>query len=107
MRIRKRYRLANRWAVSIIMCCLPLAHDLNSLQLISITTGMVVYVLLIELWGTTAAGDSLFGAGAKEKKCKYVAKCSIPSKDLETAAKHGTIIKVEEYKETGEKGALD
>jgi hypothetical protein len=66
---------------------------------------MVAYVLLIELWGTTAAGDSLFGFGGSDKKCKYVAKCNIPSKDLEAAAKGGHVIKVEEYKDSGEKGA--
>ena len=88
-----------------MMCVLPTAHHLNSLHLISITTAMVVYVLLIELWGTTAAGDSLFAAGGAKQKCSYVAKCKIPSKDLEAAAKGGHVIKVAEYKDSGEKGA--
>lgn len=85
------------------MVCLPTAHGLNSLQLISITTGMVIYVLAVELWGSTCVGDSVFGGGS-DKKCKYTARCKISRNDLETASKKGTVIKVEELSGSAEKG---
>ena len=91
-------------AVSTVFFCLPTAHWLNSLNLIAITTCLVVYVLVIELWGSTCVGDSLFG---EQKKCKYTARCKISKKDLESAVKGGHVIKVEELKDTGEKGMYE
>lgn len=63
MRLAKKYRLANRLAVCLIMFLLPLAQDLRSLELISITLGLVVWVLVVELWGKSCKGDSWFAAG--------------------------------------------
>lgn len=34
MRISKKIRIANRFGVCVIMFCLPIAHGLNSLQLV-------------------------------------------------------------------------
>ncbi|KAK5997012.1 hypothetical protein PT974_02361 [Cladobotryum mycophilum] len=79
LRLNKHIRLANRVAVCIIMFFLPMAHSLRSLDLISITLGLTVWVLTIELWGKSCTDDPFFG----EECCvKYTAKCS--KKDLET-----------------------
>lgn len=58
-------------------------------------------MLAVDLWGTSCAGDPLFGG---DKKCKYVARCKISKKDLESAVKDGHVINVEELSESGEKG---
>ncbi|KAL3427561.1 hypothetical protein PVAG01_01070 [Phlyctema vagabunda] len=100
-RLRKHYRLANRFAVCIILLCLPTAPWLNSLQLVSIVTGLIVWVLLLELWGASCPKESIFGG---QRTCKYTAKCKMSRKDLETAAKSGTTIRVQDLKEKGEKG---
>ena len=56
-RILKRPRLAIRSAVAITLICLPLADGLNSLQLISTTTGLILFVLMVEVWGQTPKAD--------------------------------------------------
>jgi hypothetical protein len=56
---------------------------------------MIVYVLSVELWGTACVGDRWCGTGECQRR-KYFAKCDISKKDLESAAKTGHIIKVEE-----------
>ena len=92
-RIAKRYRLAVRVAVAVILFCLPLAHKLNSLEIISTTTGLVALILMVDLYGSTAVHDSFF----KDKRvCKYSADCHIKKKDVETAIKTGEKISVEE-----------
>ncbi|RDL38443.1 Uncharacterized protein BP5553_02783 [Venustampulla echinocandica] len=93
VRIRKRYRMVNRFGVCIVLFCLPLAESLNSLQLISIVTGTIVWVLLLELWGVSCPEDSLFG---ERRKCRYTAECKVSKRDLETAVKEGHVIKVAE-----------
>lgn len=104
VRIKKRYRLANRAVVCVIFFCLPLAHELSSLQLVSVTTGMVIWVLLVELWGVSCPGESFFG---EKRQCQYTAKCKISKKDLESAAKSGTVINVEKFSGKGEKGMYE
>lgn len=58
--MRKRTRLGFRIAVSIVWILLPLAKNLNSLQLISITTGMTVFTLAVEIYGTSCEHESFF-----------------------------------------------
>jgi len=101
IRIPKRKRLTNRFAVCIILFCLPLVHSLNSLQLISTTTGLVIWVLLLELWGMSCPNESFFG---EKKACRYTARCKISKKDLESAVKGGHVIKVQQLTDRGEKG---
>lgn len=101
VRIAKRYRMANRCGVCIIFFCLPTAHSLNSLQLISITTGLIVWVLLLELWGISCPEDSFFG---EKRACQYTAKLKVSKKDLETAAKEGKTINIQNLSDRGEKG---
>ncbi|OAA79333.1 Low temperature requirement A [Akanthomyces lecanii RCEF 1005] len=60
-RLAKKYRLANRVAMAIIMFFLPLATELKSLYLISITLGLISWVLILELWGGSLKGHSFVG----------------------------------------------
>ncbi|ESZ94376.1 hypothetical protein SBOR_5240 [Sclerotinia borealis F-4128] len=80
IRLAKRYRMLNRLFICIIIILLPLAHSLNSLQLISIVTGLVVWVLVLELWGMSCPDETFFGG---EKNCAYTAKCRVSRGDSE------------------------
>lgn len=84
MRIPKRWRLANRAVVCLVLFLLPLAGDrLNSLQLISTTLGLVIWVLLLETWGKSCRCDSFW---PEECRTKYAARCS--RRELEDATKN-------------------
>lgn len=74
LRLNKSIRLANRIAVCIIMFFLPLATSLRSLDLISITLSLTVWVLIIELWGKSCRDDPFIGE--KDGCCiTYCARC--------------------------------
>ncbi|MCJ1280498.1 hypothetical protein MMC21_008327 [Puttea exsequens] len=92
-RIGKRFRLPLRFAVSIILICLPLVESLSSLQLISITTGMVALVLMVDVYGQTSIYDDFWKC---TKQCKYRANCPLKKKVLMEAVKNGTTIKLDE-----------
>ncbi|KAJ2905141.1 bacterial low temperature requirement A protein-domain-containing protein [Zalerion maritima] len=83
--VPKWARLANRAAISAVILCLPLAGEhLNSLHLVSTTTGLIVWVLIVELAGNmcwTTAGEARKGRGP----LGYTARCS--SKELEEAVR--------------------
>ncbi|KAK6537795.1 hypothetical protein TWF694_010701 [Orbilia ellipsospora] len=87
-KISKKYRLAYRFAVCIVWLCLPAARDhLNSLHLISITTGMTISVVALEIYGTSCKGDDMFGA---KKSCPYICDAELQKREsdgisLETA----------------------
>ena len=100
-RISKKYRLVNRFVVCIILLLLPTVHSLNSLQLIATTTGLIIWVLVLELWGISCWEESFFG---EKKACRYTARCKISQKELESAVKGGHVIQVEQLKDKGEKG---
>jgi len=75
-RLKKRPRLAIRVCVAIIIICLPLADSLTSLDLISITTGLVFLVLCLDLFGNSCEGDKFWTGGwcaEEKKKCTYTA----------------------------------
>lgn len=102
-RIAKKYRLAVRFGVALILICLPLAHGLNSLELVSITMSLIAFALMVELYGSTSMDDSFW----KDRRvCKYSADCHIRRKDLETAVKTGQKIEITEITKgsKGEKG---
>ena len=105
-RSKKRHRLAVRFAIAIVLLCLPLAEHLNSLTLISTTTGLVILVLLFELWGTSCVQDSFFH---KRNQCKYTADCKMRKTDLEDAVKRGEPINIEELgeKESEQQGLYE
>ncbi|KAK7403577.1 hypothetical protein QQX98_010670 [Neonectria punicea] len=80
LRWSKTTRLANRLAVCAIMFFLPMAKSLNSLQLISVTLGLSVWVLLVELFGKSCRNDPFIG---EKKGCTVRYSCKCSKKDLE------------------------
>ena len=92
-RILKRPRLAVRSAVAIVLICLPLADGLSSLQLISTTTGLTVFVLMTEVWGQTPKAEC---SQKNREKCKYSAECRVRKKMIDDALKAGATIDVAE-----------
>lgn len=101
IRIRKRHRLAVRFAVAICLICLPLADRLDSLQLVSTTTGLIVLVLITDLLGSTCINESFW---RDERTCSYSAECRLRRKDVEDAAKSGQVVHVQELAKQGEGG---
>lgn len=77
LRLRKRYRLVLRFGVAVVMICLPLAESLSSLSLVGTVTGLVVFLLLCELWACSCAGAKLW---QRDKPCRYIGHCG--KKDL-------------------------
>ena len=84
LRLRKRWRLCGRFAVGTILICLPLAHSLNSTQLVGTVTGLVVLVLALELWADSSCEESLFG---ECKRKRYWGHC--PKKQLQAYIREG------------------
>jgi hypothetical protein len=101
IRIKKSHRLFNRLVVAIIITCLPLSYELNSLFIISTTTGLIVWVLLVELYGASCPSESFFG---ETRTCNYTARCRVRRADMEAAAKSGQVLKLQEISDKGEKG---
>ena len=104
--MRKSHRMAVRAVVSIILICLPLAKKLNSLQLISVVTGLVVFVLIVDVYGHTNIEVPVFGG---QERCSYTAECPLKKKDLEHAVKSGETVTIEALadKEGGEKALFE
>ena len=95
-RLMKRPRLAIRCCVAIIIICLPLARDrLSSLDLISITTALIVFVLCLDLFGNSCSGDQFWTGGwcnEQKKACRYSARCHMSKrkrKEIVEAMKKG------------------
>lgn len=82
LRWSKNARLANRFAVCIVMFLLPLAKSLNSLNLISITLGLTVWVLLVELFGKSCRNDPFIG---EKTGCRVRYSCKCTKKAFEKA----------------------
>jgi hypothetical protein len=81
-RLSKKTRLANRLLVCLILFLLPLAKSLNSLNLISITLALSVWVLLLELFGKSCRNDPFIG---EKQGCSVRYKCKCSKRDLENA----------------------
>ena len=92
LRIRKSHRIVIRFSVAIILVCLPLARNLNSLKLIIVVTGLIVFILMAEIWGNSCMFESFFGT---EKACQYTAECQVKKNDLEDVIKAGGTAKLE------------
>jgi hypothetical protein len=76
LNIRKRNRLAIRVAVALAILLLPLAQNLNSLQLIGIVTALLWFVIGIETWGNAYITHTWCGEKKKkEYTCRYNFKC--------------------------------
>ncbi|KAK8143257.1 hypothetical protein G3M48_007503 [Beauveria asiatica] len=72
-RIPKVYRLANRAAACVILFLLPLAENLKSLQLISTTLGLTVYVVIVEVWGRSCTDESFWDSRRDTSKMRAMA----------------------------------
>lgn len=72
-RLSKTVRLANRCAVAAVFCALPAAQSLTSMQLVSIATGLLTWVLVVEIYGQSCIGDKMFET---RTPCGYTARCS-------------------------------
>jgi hypothetical protein len=101
-RLPKWVRLANRLAVCVILFTLPAAREVNSLNLIGITTSLSVWVLVVELWGKSCRDQSFWGDG---KQCSYTARCS--KRNLEDAMKSNGEVDVVELGKNEKTGAVD
>lgn len=100
-RLKKRPRLFIRTIVSVIIICLPLAHEkLSSLSLVAITTSCVVFQLLIEIYGISRTGDDFWTGGfcpEDRRKCRYSARCPLDRRRrrmLEKKVKEGEEVNI-------------
>ena len=109
-RVRKAHRLVLRFCVAVVLVCLPLASSLSSLSLIACTTGLTVFVLVADLYGTSCVGDGFFWMDKSPKNCQYEAYCpTLRHKDLANAIRTGEKLKVEDLAASlgeSEKGGL-
>lgn len=101
-RLPKWARMGNRFAVCVVLFCLPAARELNSLNLIAITTCLTVWVLLVEIWGTSCPQESFWGAA---EQCQYTARCS--KRALRDAVKSDGQVDVVELGKSEKTGAID
>lgn len=91
--------------MAIVFICLPLAKSLNSLQLVSITTAMVIFTLAIDVYGGTSIHEPFWTCN---NQCKYRTHCPLKRKLLVEAVKNGTTIKLNEvHSGDGEKAFYD
>ena len=97
-RLPKRYRLPVRLSVAIILICLPLAESLSSLQLISTTTGLTIFTLIVDLYGSTSVYDTFWRC---TRQCKYRADCCLKRNMIMTALKNGETINIKEAQDGG------
>jgi hypothetical protein len=101
VRLTRPYRLAVRFAVSVVLILLPLArHHLSSLELVATTTSLVVLVLLVELAGSTCAGDAFWGFSQKNY-CTYSAHTKMSKSEFENKLRTGDVVNVEELAQKG------
>ena len=111
-RLLKRPRLAIRVCAGIIIICLPLAHSLSSLDLISITTALVVLVLVLDLYGNSCSGDKFWTGGfcdSQKRNCKYTANYKLGRKkrqELIKALQNGEKVRLEDLRRTGSMSSI-
>ncbi|KAI5370915.1 putative Low temperature requirement A [Septoria linicola] len=98
IRLTKHKRLVWRVLMATVIVCLPLAHSLNSLELIGLVTGILVFLLVVELGATSDARERLVG---RAKECQYFGRCS--KRNLTAMVKSGQDMDVEELVKDKEK----
>lgn len=89
LRLKKRWRLAARFCVAITLICLPLAENLNSLNLIGVVTALIVFVLIAELWASSCCTEKLF---QRSKPCQYVGRCG--KKEMDALVSQGKEVRL-------------
>ena len=92
-RLSKIQRLPLRVAIAITILCLPLAESLTSLTLVATTTGLVVIILIYELYGSTNYEEGFWKC---KRQYKYSADCRMRKKILIDKLKNGETVKLEE-----------
>ncbi|EME89255.1 uncharacterized protein MYCFIDRAFT_213586 [Pseudocercospora fijiensis CIRAD86] len=90
VRLTKKFRLIFRISVAVILICLPLAHSLDSLDLIGTVTGLLVLLLCLELWAASNVHDKLFG---RTTTCQYFGNCG--KKDLRAMLQGGKEVDID------------
>lgn len=90
----------------MILIFLPLADSLSSLSLVSITTGLIVLTLMVDVYGSTSIHDDFWKCTTQ---CRYRANCPVKRKLAMDAVKSGTTIRLEEIQleDGGEKAYYD
>ncbi|KAK5163100.1 uncharacterized protein LTR77_010884 [Saxophila tyrrhenica] len=101
LRLKKRWRLTARFAISIVLICLPLAEGLNSLELVGTVTALIVFCLSLELWAASCSRQNSFG---RTTECKYIGAC--PKKHLQALIKRGSRVDFEELGDGKNVGAI-
>ncbi|KAI9685793.1 MAG: hypothetical protein M1820_010741 [Bogoriella megaspora] len=102
-RLKKKNRLKLRFAVAIVLICLPLASEevLTSLKLVATTTSLIALVLMVDLYGASCAAQGFWWCRESfseegRKSCKYMARCRVTKKDLEASVMKGQVLNVEQ-----------
>ena len=105
-RVLKRHRLVFRFAVAIALLCLPLAKNLNSLQLVSISTVLIFAVLTGDIYGSSCVRES-FWMG--QSPCSYSTDCKLRRKDIQLAIQTGKGLTLDDLASQGigERGLFD
>jgi hypothetical protein len=100
-RLRKAHRLALRCVAAVAITVLPTAGDrLNSLDLMAVTTCLVAFTMLLEMWGCSDAGKPFW---ADQTACKYSAECKLRKSDMD-AMRRGELTGIEQLVERQRKG---
>lgn len=92
--------MINRRFVCIILFCLPKAENLDSQQLVSISTGLVSWILILEVWGMSNPHESFFD---KAHARRYTATSNVSKKDLETVVENGRVINLSDMSDQSER----
>ena len=92
-RLKKNIRLGVRLSVAVILICLPLTHHLNSLELVATTTCLIIFVLMVDLWGSTDKNQMFWKC---KKSCKYQADCKVRKASIIDALKRGEKVEIKE-----------
>jgi hypothetical protein len=72
-----------RGSVCLVIVLLPLAHDLNSLQLIGIVTALLWFVIAVETWGNAQKCHVWIGNNIKkEYRCKNNFRCCVGEEQI-------------------------
>lgn len=82
-RLTKTIRHIIRLCVCVILICLPLAHELTSLDLIAITCCLFIFVLALDIFGYSCRNEKFFTGGwgnCPQTRCQYSAKLKIGKK---------------------------
>ena len=107
-RLFKNKRLFIRILASVAILCLPIAH-LDSLDMVGTVTGLLLFVLVIELFGASCAGENvLWDTECKRNRAQYEARCAVRREELEKAGREGQVVDVEEIagRDKEEKGVI-